>query len=113
MKLLNFTPLKDADASVDQISDPFPAWYIFYFSAQCISTGASTGSVKFQVSNDSTSQSYDVVNWSDIDQSVDITAASTLLIPKFDSCYQWARIVYSKNNGSAGKITVNVKALGA
>lgn len=113
MKLLNFQPLLDADASVDQISDPFPAWYIFYMSAQCISTDASTGSVKFQVSNDSTSQPSLVTNWSDISQSATISAASVALIEKFDSCYQWARIVYSKNNGSAGTITVNVKALGA
>ena len=109
------TVLQTADASANQTSSVIPAQNIIAISAHAIVTVASTGTLKFQASNDQpgvvgSSGAVAPVNWVDIaSQTVTVGAAGNFLIPKFDVSYQWLQLVWTKNNGSAGTVTVNVK----
>lgn len=115
MRSLRELVFSAADASVDQTSSAILANYLVAVSAQAIQTGAATGALKFQASNDPAiiAGGAQPTNWTDVaSQTVTIGAAGTFLIPKFDICYNWIRLVYTKNNGSAGTVTVQINALG-
>lgn len=110
-----------ADASANQTSDPIQAQNLFNGSVTGVVTGASTGALKIQVSNDIPNPVESVpgviptiTNWADLSGvTVTLSAAGVFIIPKFDICYEWIRLVYTKNNGSAGTISANLKTLGA
>ena len=110
-------PMSAVDASADAVSSAINAQSLFNCSIQTISTGASTGTLKVQVSNDIVDPSIPPTaptHWSDLSgATVTINAASVGLIPLQNLCYAWIRLVYTKNNGSAGTITANFKAFGA
>lgn len=114
MRPSNTVAMKALDASADQVSVAIPTTNVFAISAQAVMTGTSSGTLKFEASNDPTSLVGGPTNWSDIaSQTVTITGTpGTFLIPQFGASYEWIRMVYTKNNGSAGTITVNVKSLG-
>jgi len=84
-------------------------------SAQCVSTSTATGVLKFQFSNDpKTNLATNNVptNWIDIPSAtVNVTAASTVGIPKTEICYEWVRVVYT-NATNSGTVTVRLKFLG-
>lgn len=105
------------DASVNQSPSFIPSTNWFNVSVQCVVTGASTGSLKLQFSNDivdPTLQLTAPTHWSDIPSAaVTISGPGVFGIAKTDLCYQFIRLVYVKNNGSAGTISANIKALGA
>lgn len=90
-------------------------------AASCIAkiTGTSTGTLKFQASNDLPSICTTVagklqpVNWVDIaGQTVAVAGAAVIIIPKFDCAYQWLRVIFVHANGAAGTITANINAKG-
>jgi hypothetical protein len=117
MRQLPVKVLNAADASVDQTGAWIQAENLFAASAQAVITGTSTGTLKFQFSNDITNQQTppaDPTNASDITgATVAVAGAGVVAIPKFDLCYNWIRLVYVKTNGAAGTITATVKTLGA
>lgn len=107
--------LVNADASIaSSTSNPIPAANILYVSAQVVATGAPVGVLKFQASNDLSSPlGVAPTNWTDIaSQTVSVGAAGTFLIPTFNACYQYLRVVYTKTSGT-GSISCNVKTIGA
>jgi hypothetical protein len=105
------------DASVNQSPSFIQAHNLFNVSAQCVVTGSSTGTLKLQFSNDITDPTLQLTaptNWSDIpNAAVTVSGAGVFGIAKADLCYQFIRLVFIKNNGSAGTISANIKALGA
>lgn len=115
MKQLIDRLLNAVDASVNQNTAAVPSELLFTVSAQAVVTGSSTGALKLQGSNDIvTPLAPTPTHWTDItNATVTIGAAGTFMVQKTDICYQWIRAVYTKNNGSAGTITVIIKALGA
>lgn len=93
-------------------STPIPALNLIMMSAQIVTTGSSSGTLKLQASNDDPVTADLPTNWSDIPgASVAIGGAGAALIPKIDCCYQWVRVVYT--NAGTGTIAVRFKALGA
>jgi hypothetical protein len=109
-----------ADASVNQSGSGVSAAQVFYASAQATVTGASTGTLYIQASNDiappvNSSGVAVPTNWTNIGTTAQVTisGSGTFLIPKFDVCYQFIRSSYVKNNGSAGAVSVIIKTLGA
>ena len=110
-----FLAISAADASVNQVSAAIVLDQMLYASIVVLMTGASTGTLKVQVSNDLMPQpasSPVPTNWVDLAGiSVVMTANSTFIIPKFDVCYGYMRLVYTKNNGSAGTISAFVKTI--
>jgi hypothetical protein len=109
MRELLYPAIVNGDATGTVESLPIVAQNLFALSAQAVSTGDATGAVKFQASNDQSNPT----NWSDISQTVNFTAASVVIIPKFDCCYNFVRVVSTNTSGTTGTISVNVKALGA
>lgn len=110
---LRYTAFSAADASKDETGSAIDASHILAISAQAVTTGTSTGTLKFQASNDAPGVSGNPTNWTDIaSQSVSIAGAGTYLIPKFDVSYQWLRVVFTHTNAAAGSITVNLKSIG-
>lgn len=108
-----------ADASIDEVGSVIPAQQLIYCSAQCISTGSSTGSVQLQVSNDpvktlsvDSSGNPIPVNWSNLGTAATVTAGSVTYIPATQVSAQFLRAIYTHNNGSAGTITVNINTQG-
>lgn len=107
--------LNSLDASVNETSIAFPIQQIFSISAQIITTGSSTGSLQLEVSNDIASDcttdpngNFIPVNWSNLGTAITISSAGVLSIGQTYVCNQFMRAVYTKNNGSAGTITVKV-----
>jgi len=90
-----------------------PAIYIancVALSVQSVSTIDGVGTIKIQVSNDSVKDA--PTNWSDLaSATIAVTAASVLVLPKIDVCYQWARLVYTKTSGT-GVVNARVKTIG-
>lgn len=79
-------------------------------SAQITATGAASGTLKMQASNDDIPNG-PPVNWSDIpNATIAVSASGSFLIPKTDLCYQYVRLVYT--NAGTGTISVVFKALG-
>jgi hypothetical protein len=101
------------DASASANGPTIDASQLLQVSAQIIATGSPTGTIKFQASNDfgNSMASTTPTNWTDIaTQTITLTTAGSFLIPKFEICYQWIRIVYT--SGGTGTITVKMKAHG-
>lgn len=95
-------------------SDQFgPAIYIanvLSMSVQSVSTVDGVGTIKVQVSNDSVKNS--PTNWTDLaGATIAVTAASKLLLPKTEVCYQFMRLVYTKTSGT-GIVNARVKTIG-
>lgn len=99
-----------------QNSSQIDSRLLFSMSVQVVAAGAPVGVVKVQVSNDEGSSipiPFSPTNWVDLPSiSVAISASGNFLIPKFDLCYNYVRIVYTKTSGT-GSITAEVKSLGA
>lgn len=120
MRVANYATMSALDASIDHNGDAIDAEFIMEMSAQCIMTGAATGAVKAQFSDDPIGLlPVDALgkpipaHWNDLSGvTVTIGAAGAFAIPRFDVCYRWIRFVYTHNNGSAGTITVNVNSQG-
>jgi hypothetical protein len=109
------TNINAADASVNASGSIIDVNQVFMISAQCISTGSSTGSVQLQISNDlranlaTDANGYPIpVNWSSLGSPATVTAGSVTYIAATQVCGQFVRALYTKNNGSAGTITVNI-----
>lgn len=89
---------------------------LFAGSAVAISTGTVVGVLKVQASNDSDALLDGTgapVNWVDVaNLTVNVTTGGgVFLIPKFDVCYEWIRVVYTHTSGT-GTINCYVKTLG-
>lgn len=99
------------DASLASLtSGPIDASLLAMASAHVVATGSPVGTVKFQGSNELGGVS-GPTTWTDINQSVNVPSSGSFYISKFDSCYQWLRLVYTKTSGT-GAITVNFKGIG-
>lgn len=93
--------------------------YLVASSLQAVVTGTSTGTLTYQVSNDSpdmctTSSTGALVptNWTPLtSQTVSVTGAGNFLIPKFDTSYRWMRIAYVATNAAAGTIRANMQSI--
>jgi len=80
---------------------------------------AAAGTLKMQASNDLGSSNGSFTNqfvptvWVDIAGAAATSAAgASIIIPKFDICYQYIRLVWTKTGG-AGTYTVKLNMLGA
>ena len=111
--------LSAADASQNETGVAIPINQVFSISAQVIVTGSSTGSLQLQVSNDpqqglqvDSKGNFIPNNWSNLGSAVTVTTAGVQLVPQTQVCYSWLRAVWTKNNGSAGTITVNIASQG-
>jgi hypothetical protein len=108
------------DASVDHTSAiVIDARQVVAMSAQAVMTGAATGTLNIQASNDvnpavGSNGAPAPTNWSTIATvgTIALAAGTVTLLPKFDVAYQWIRANYVKNNGSAGTVTVNINTKG-
>jgi hypothetical protein len=119
MRPNSVSTISAADASVNQAGPAVPAQNLLYVAAQCVSTGSATGSVQLQTSNDQPkSLPVDAngnaipVNWSNFGTAAAITAASVIEIAVGQVCANYVRALYTKTNGSAGTITVNLNTQG-
>lgn len=118
MRQLPFPALTAINAATagDQASVGIPTQNMFSMSVQIVATGSPVGVAKVQVSNDeavSVPNQIVPTNWNDLSgATVNVTSNGSFLIPKFDVCYNYVRIVYTKTSGT-GAITANVKGLGA
>lgn len=116
MKNSNSQNMAALSAAVDQNGTTIDSSQVIAASAQVITTGTSTGMLKFQFSNDTTQQcttdakgKLQPTNWTDItSQSVSVSAAGAVGIPKFDCCYQFIRTVWTHTNAASGTVSVEV-----
>ncbi len=102
-----------ANLSAQDVSNSFSCSAIANFS-----DAAAAGTLKFQASNDKNAamvafgQPIIPAHWVDIaGESVVVVAGATIIIPKFDICYQSIRLVWTRTAG-AGTINVNLSILG-
>lgn len=120
MKNSNSQNMIALSAAVDQVGITIDASQVVSASAQAVVTGTSTGTFKFQSSNDvaalcttDSNGKQQPTNWSDIaSQTVAVAGAGVIVIPKFDCCYQWIRTVFVHANAAAGTISANVNTKG-
>lgn len=120
MKNSNSQNMNALSAAVDQTGITIDASQVVSASAQVVTTGTSTGNLKFQFSNDVPAQcttdskgKLQPTNWTDIaSQTVAVAAAGAVAIPKFDCCYQFIRTVWTHTNGDAGTVSVEVNTKG-
>lgn len=112
-----YPSLVKADASADANGIAIQARNLLYISAQAVVTGTSTGTLKFQFSNDivdPTLVTTPPTNWSDVPSAtVAIAGAGVYVIPKTDLCYEYIRVVFVHTNAAAGTISCNTKVIGA
>ncbi len=108
--------LDAASTATTQASAAIDASNMLQVSVQAILTGAPTGTVKLQASNDSpigmkglSSATWAPTNWTDIPNAVVTTnSAASFLIAKTDICYQFIRVVYT--GSGTGTVTAQIKA---
>lgn len=109
-----------ASAAVNQNGSAILADQLTWVSAQVVTTGTSTGTLKLQASNDVVTQPSSVssgtaapTHWFDITSAtVSVSAAGTVGIVKTEICYQWIRAVWTETNAAAGTISVNIQVAG-
>jgi len=102
--------INGASAAVNQNSVVLDTSHVLSLSIHTTTTGTSTGTISVQASNDVDKP---VVNWSPVPTfTSSVTAAGSYLIPKFDVCYAWMRIVFTATNAAAGTVTVKIKTIG-
>ncbi len=112
MRPSNILLLNAANIANDQTSAAIVTDFVTSISAQAVLTGSSpNGHLKFQGSNDSVFAPNVPVSWNDIGTTLTITTTGTYLIPAFDVCYAFIRLVWLKNSGS-GTITAHSKEVG-
>jgi hypothetical protein len=115
MRLENKALFSAVDASVDETSAAQTLEHMYGFSALIYMTGASTGTVSWEASNDQATEPGKIAStsWVAIPSSSQVTAAATNYAQNFDGqYYRWVRCKYVKNNGSAGTLTVQFNAKG-
>ena len=116
MKNINVVNI-DGSAAVSHTGEAISGSQLFAASAQAVVTGTSTGTLKFQFSNDVLPLANGVnvpTNWSDLSGvSVAIAGSGVYAIPKFDVCYANIRTVFTFGNAAVGTILVTVCRGGA
>jgi len=115
MRFANEALISGADASANQTSEAFDSSYVMAGSVQAVATGVTAaGTLKVQASNDMPLPGRAPTNWSDVTGlSVAVAAPGVVLIPKFDVCYQWLRLVFTQSGGANdGLITATIKSIG-
>lgn len=112
MRPSNILLLNALDISSNQASAAIVTDFVNSISAQAVLTGSSpNGTLKFQGSNDAVFAPNTPTNWNDIGTTATITDVGVYLIPKFDVCYSYVRLVWTKSSGT-GTITAYSKAVG-
>lgn len=99
----------DVTGAASVNSDPFPITQDFAMSVQAQSVVDAVGTLKVQFSNDQYQSNSQIqpTHWTDVPSaSVAVTAAAVVGIAKFDVCYNWARLVYTRTSGAGGLIAV-------
>lgn len=120
MKNSNSQNMAALSAAADQPGITIDASQVLAASAQVVTTGTSTGNLKFQFSNDTPAQcttdskgKLQPTNWTDIaSQTVAVAGSGVVAILKFDCCYQFLRTFFVHTNAAAGTITVEVNTKG-
>lgn len=88
---------------------------IFAFSVVATVTGVAAGTLKVQVSNDVVkSPSFPPTHWVDLaSATVSVSGAGVVIIPKTEVCYEWMRLVYTKDTSTGSPVmTAMVKCNG-
>src|ERR1051326_4982637 len=113
MRFLN-DPLFNATSQTSKNSDALDSSQMEAASVQVyFSDAAAAGTLKVQVSNDhwgagNLPEPFTPTHWNDLSgASVTVAAGATSLIPRFDVCYQWIRLVWT-STGGAGTMTATV-----
>lgn len=100
------------NAAVSHNSDPIPMEFMLRYSGQAVfSSNTLNGSIQVQVSNDPPNGAAPS-HWSNLGSSISVASGALTLIPFTESCYQWARIVWTASSG-AGTISLRLFAIGA
>ncbi len=118
MRSTTVVAMSALDGSVNQASATIPTSQIVWISAAVTVASSSTGTLKLQFSNDIPNPV--VTGWVPAAGSwIDITSASSVVsgagttgIQKTEICAAWIRAVWTKNNGSAGTVSVNIQIAG-
>lgn len=113
MKNSNTLCMNALSAAADQAGPALDASLVVAASAQAVVTGTSTGTLKFQFSNDPPG-SVGPTTWIDLPAAsqIAIAGAGSYSIPKFDCSYQWLRLFFAHTNAAAGTITVRSNTKG-
>lgn len=97
--------LTGTSMAVNIQSKPFLIEHIYAYSFTIVWTGAPTGSIKLQASNDPTMDEASVAGWVDISSSTyAVAGAGNLLYNMPDIAYRWVRFTYTATAG-AGTVT--------
>jgi len=95
------------DVTVTASSVSIEADFMVSVSAQAVLTGSSpTGTLQFYASNDIANPT----NWSAVGSAVSVNATGVWLVPAFDTCYSFIKLVWTKSSGT-GTLTANLKSL--
>lgn len=117
MRFVSCPAISAGDATQTSLTSAvIDASNLLAMSAMVVSTVAAvTGVVAIQVSNDDVIN-YTPTNWATVPTaSASFALTGNYLIPKFDSCYRWARVVYTKTAASTGTlplVSVNFEGMG-
>lgn len=112
MRKLNYLAIDEEVVNGETYeSDPMIANFVFYASAIALASNSTTGTLKFQASNESVKTGTPTI-WKDIpSQTVSVNADGVFIIPKFDVCYEWLKLVFVAS--ADGTLRADVKLSGA
>lgn len=114
MNIIEEKILNAADISVDVASNAMSLDRMFGCAIQCIITGASAkGTLSIQASCDPGKDvnGGSVANWYTYEENV-VTGGANLMYNLKDVYFKWFRVVFTKDTGSAGVLTVYIHGKG-
>ena len=112
MRSYNEPVINAADASVSQNSIIVDVQNLHMMSVIVSMSGTAAGTVKVQASNDEPLNNVPPNNFVDIaGATVAVSAGGQFIIPKFDICYKFVKVVYTFASGT-GTISARLHAIG-
>ena len=103
--------INSTNPTIAQNSSIITADHMVQISAQVVTTGASTGNVVLQASNDPPTLT--PKNWTPVPlATVAVAGAESVMMPLTEVCYAWLRFVYTPTAGAAGTLIVQFKSNG-
>lgn len=116
MQVYNIKIVTNATMNTTINSAPYNVQQMYGYCIQAEFTGAPTGTLKLQASNDpatsylsgNTATNNPVTNWTDItNSSFAVASAGSFMWNVFDVMYNWVRLVYTDGSGGASTAVLN------
>jgi hypothetical protein len=102
----------DGDMSADVVSEPILLDQIIGYALQCVYTGSPDGSLRIEVSCDTTDFPSRIVNWDTLGSSTVLITTAGITTYNVDmQYYKWMRVYYDFSAGS-GVLNVVYNAKG-